>query len=48
MTDETKPLGEKLDTGSTGIPQKTAVEMIKAAAAKAAQQNPQAATRNTI
>jgi hypothetical protein len=45
MTDESKPLGEKLDTGSTGIPQKTAVEMIKAAAAKQAQQNsqPQAA-----
>ena len=43
MTDETKPLGEKLDTGSTGIPQQTAVDMIKAAAAKAAQQNPQAA-----
>lgn len=42
MTDESKPLGEKLDTGSTGIPQKTAVEMIKAAAAKQAQQNSQA------
>jgi hypothetical protein len=42
MTDESKPLGEKLDTG---IPQKTAVEMIKAAAARQAQQNqqPQAA-----
>ena len=43
MTDESKPMGEKLDTGVTpaAVSQKSAVEMIKAAAARQAQQNQQ-------